>query len=58
MDKITKKIIGAGYQKRSGQVLIPKYFLQILGIEINSKITIECNKKKKEIIIRGVTDES
>lgn len=53
MDRVTKKIIGAGYQKRSGQVLIPKYFLEFLGIKVNDKIILECDEKNKKIIIKG-----
>lgn len=51
MDKITKKIIGAGYEKRSGQILIPKYFLELLGVKVGDNVSICCDKNNKKIII-------
>lgn len=57
MDKITKKIIGSGYEKRSGQILIPKYFLELLGIKVGDNVDISCDKDNKKIVIEVKENE-
>ena len=52
MDKIIKKIIGTGYEKRSGNIILPKHFLSAVGLKIDDNVVVECDYVNAQIIIK------